>query len=88
MTCIILDAILTKKYKNPNDTYIVKALAVVTVLLKNHGLMEAKSFMDFKRVLEKKAKTEIFEYEFFKLYKDLLQSNENFKEEFEAAPEG
>jgi hypothetical protein len=44
VTCIILDSLVTKKNKMRNDLYLVKALAVVTKLLKDHGIMEAQSF--------------------------------------------
>lgn len=69
VSSIIIDALLTKKHKVKNDLYLVRALAVIFVLLKDHGIKEAKSASDLIRVVEKKAKTEIFEYEFFKLFK-------------------
>jgi len=71
VTCIILDALLTKRYKNKNDIYLIDSLAVITVLLKDHGMSEAKSMFDVIRVIERKAATEIHEYEFFKVFRGM-----------------
>ena len=67
-----MDALLTKRYKVKNDYYLIEALAVITVLLKDHGISEAKSMLDVIRVIERKAATEIHEYEFFKVFRGLV----------------
>ena len=64
-----MDALLTKKNKQKGDRYLPISLAVVTVLLKDYGMMEARSYYDVQKIIEKKAKTEVYEYEFFKLFK-------------------
>ena len=71
VSSIILDALLTKKYKCKSDKYLIRALAVVVVLLKDHGIKEAKSAIDVIRVIEKKGHSEIFEYEFYKFFKGI-----------------
>jgi len=68
---MILDALLTKRYKYTNDSYLIDSLAVVTVLLKDHGISEAKSIVDVIRVIERKAALDVHEYEFFKVFKGL-----------------
>ena len=45
---------------------------MVTVLLKDHGISEARSIVDVIRVIERKATVDIHEYEFFKVFKGLL----------------
>lgn len=96
MSCIIIDALLTKRYKAQDDVYLVYGLSVVTVLLKDHGIFPqfapnsgyvdgeertplsddyARNFFDVIRVIERKAATKIFEYEFYKLYKRAITSH-------------
>ena len=72
VTSIIIDQLLTKRYIDKNEPYLIKSLAVITVLLKDHGISEAKSIQEIFKVIEKKAKTEIHEFEFFKVYKSLF----------------
>lgn len=90
ISCIIFDAILTKRYKVKSDNYLIRALAIILVLLKDHGIKEAKSAQDVLRIIEKKAKSEIFEYEFFKKFKDIhMDENGLIKEEKrDPSPEG
>ena len=67
-----------------------RALSVIIVLLKDHGIKEAKSTIDVLRIIEKKASTEIFEYEFYKLFKFLHIDEKGLlrEEKLENAPEG
>ena len=90
VSSIILDALLTKKYKCKSDKYLTRAFAIIVVLLKDHGVKEAKSTIDVLRIVEKKAKTEIFEYEFFKLFKFLHIDEKGLlkEEKLENAPDG
>ena len=76
ISCIIIDSLLTKKYKQRGDLFIPVSLAVIVLMLRDHGLMEAKSYWEFQRIIEKKAKTEIYEYEFYKLYKSAMTSKD------------
>ena len=81
---MILDALLTKRYRNKNDSYLIDSLAVVTVLLKDHGVSEAKSVSDIIKVIERKAATEIHEYEFFKVFKGLQAGDKEAAKDPEA----
>jgi hypothetical protein len=71
VTCIIIDSFLTKRYIYQNDPYLIKALAVIVYLLKDEGIMEAKTIYEVLRKVEQKGKT-VHEYEFFKVYKSLF----------------
>lgn len=56
VSCIILDALLTKRFLEKNDPYLIKALAVIVFLLKDEGVLEAKSLLDVFKTIEKKGK--------------------------------
>ena len=71
VTCIIIDSLLTKRFIYKNDPYLMKALAVIVFLLKDEGIMEAKTIYEVLRKVEQKGKT-VHEYEFFKVYKSLF----------------
>jgi len=71
VSCMVIDALLTKRYRHKNDSIIVAALAAVTVLLRDHGMAEATSVMDVIRCIERNAATEIHEYEFYKVFRSL-----------------
>ena len=72
VSCIILDALLTKRFLEKNDPYLIKALAVIVFLLKDEGVLEAKSLLDVFKTIEKKGK-QVHEYEFFKTFKSLFK---------------
>ena len=90
VSSIIIDALLTKKYKCRSDRYLTRAFSIIVVLLKDHGVKEAKSTIDLLRIIEKKAKTEIFEYEFYKIFKFLHIDEKGLlkEEKLDNAPEG
>ena len=69
---MIIDALLTKRYKEKNDRTLIRSLSVITVLLKDHGMAEAQSMYDVIKVIERKAATAIHEYEFYKLFRGLM----------------
>jgi uncharacterized membrane protein YhfC len=71
VSCIVIDALLTKRYRHKNDSVLLAALAAVTVLLRDHGMAEATSVMDVIRCIERNAATEIHEYEFYKVFRSL-----------------
>jgi hypothetical protein len=71
VSCMVIDALLTKRYRHKNDSVLIAALATVTVLLRDHGMAEATSVMDVIRCIERKAATEIHEYEFYKVFRSL-----------------
>lgn len=88
ISSIIIDSLLTKKYKQRGDLFIPISLAVITVMLKDHGLMEAKSYWEVQRIIEKKAMTEIYEYEFYKLYKAAMTTKDGQSRNDEVPPAG
>jgi hypothetical protein len=49
-----------------NDEILIDSIVVVIYLLKNSGIKECKSIVDVIKLIEKKAATDINEYEFFK----------------------
>ena len=74
---IIIDALLTKRYCHKNDKLLIQAVAVMTVLLRDHGIMEAESVMGILKCFEKHAANEIHEFEFYKYFKTMiLEQNE------------
>ena len=71
-SCIVIDALLTKKYRHTGDTLLTQALAVTTVLLRDYGMAEANSVMDVVKCIDRNAAKEIHEYEFFKTFKAVV----------------
>lgn len=71
VSCMVIDALLTKRYRHKNDSVLIAALATITVLLRDHGMAEANSVMDVIRCIERNAATEIHEYEFYKVFRSL-----------------
>lgn len=45
---------------------------MITVLLRDHGIMEAESVMGILKCFEKSACVEVNEFEFFKYFKTLI----------------
>mmetsp|Transcript_881 Transcript_881/g.1081 ORF Transcript_881/g.1081 Transcript_881/m.1081 type:complete len:217 (-) Transcript_881:174-824(-) len=72
ITKIIIDALLTKRYKVPNDAMLIQALCVIVFLLRDDGIYEAESLIDVFRVIERKALTEIHEFEFYTTFRNLF----------------
>lgn len=76
ISCIILDSILTKRFVEKNDSYLIKSLAVIVFLLKDEGISDAKSIIDIFKTIEKKGKS-IHEFEFFKTFKSLFVKSDD-----------
>lgn len=84
---VIISALLTKRYLKKHDPMLIQALAVITVLLKSDGLMEAENILQFMRVILRKGTTEIHDFEFFKIFRSLYTRYENMRMEIEQEEE-
>ena len=76
VSTIILDSLLTKRHLEKVDNVLINALACIIVLLKDHGMKEVASIIDVFKIIERKGKTEINDYEFFKLFKTTFPRND------------
>ena len=66
-----MEALFTKRYKQPNEFMLVQALCVIVFLLKDDGILEAENILEVFKIIERKSLKEIHQFEFFVTFRNL-----------------